>query len=153
MYALALEEFDSWAPEATDLLFLHRAEVGELDPRRPFVINWAEGRKAAEAGVLKVWTARGPGGLAGYLVWYLIRPLDAATVRAAEMGPWFVEPGARGEGLGMKLMMKSISDLRGLGCQQVYPHFRSRSGPRLDEKLWALGAQEIERVYSLWIGD
>lgn len=153
MYALAAESWDKFAPDATDLFSLHGAEVGELDTRRPLKVNWGAAEAAAKAGILRIWTARDDGQLVGYLVWYLIHPLDSATTLAAEMGPWFVDPGWRRQGLGTQMMLRSISDLRLEGIQQIYPHFRTRGGEHVGKMLEALGAVEIERVMSLWIGD
>jgi hypothetical protein len=149
------ESWDAVWP-AIDVLFSeHFNEVeGELAENRPYRLDEPSMRVMATAGVLRIITARVDGILAGYCMWQVTKDVESAGMLIAQHGPWFVRKGYAHLMLGPKLFDASIKDLRAIGVQNAFPHHRLQGrGAKLGAFFRSRGAVEMQRTYSLWLGE
>lgn len=151
------ETWDEFWPEADELVEKHFKEVaGEQEPNRPYKIDATSMKTLNDAGILKLLVARLNGKMVGYLTWNVHYDLESQGLLVAFQGGWYVRPGKDLTKLwvGYKLYTKSIEYLKTIGVKNIFPHYRLRGrGAELDIIMRRLGAQEIQRGYSLWIGD
>lgn len=127
-----------------------------IEPRRPFRLDCGIMRRIEAAGQLQLNTARVDGRLAGYCMWTVSLDPESAGLLIANQGPWFAadKPEYRGLNLGTTLFRRSLDDLKARGVQCVFPHHRTQGrGAKLGTFFRRMGAKEIQRGYSLWIGD
>lgn len=140
--------------EVMPLAEQHYQEVdGGVEPKRKFLIDDTVMEQMDKAGLLKIIVARVDGFLAGYISWTVTYDPESKGLLIANMGPWFVLPEYAKNSLGHKMMDKSLSLLRDLGVQMIYPHHRLQGrGSDLGAYFLRLGAKPIQMTYSLWIG-
>ncbi len=142
---------DIW-PECEPLMRAHDEEVGLADARVPFEVDEDAAGKMDQAGMLHILAARTiTERLIGYAIWYLVPNLSSRGVRLAAQGPWYVTPRFRDHGVGGRLWIQSISDLRQMGIKIVHVHHSARE-PSLGKFFVNIGAVPIESIYALWIG-
>lgn len=79
---------------------------------------------------------------------------ESAGLVIAQQGAWFVSTGAGFTKVGLRLMQRSIHDLRQLGVRCCFPHHRMQGrGAGLGKFFGRLGAKPMQTTYVLWIGD
>jgi hypothetical protein len=149
------ESWDAVWPEIDVLFAEHFNEVeGELAENRPYRLDEPSMRVMATAGVLRIVTARIDGVLAGYCMWQVTKDVESAGMLIAQHGPWFVRKGYTHLMLGQKLFDASIADLRAIGVKNAFPHHRLQGrGAKLGAFFKRRGAVEMQRTYSLWLGE
>lgn len=128
----------------------------DIEPRRPFRLDHEIMRGIEAAGQLQLNTARVDGQLAAYCIWTIGPDPESEGLLIANQGPWFVaeNPEYRGLRLGTTLFRRSLDNLKARGVQCVFPHHRTQGrGSKLGTFFRRIGAKEIQRGYSLWIGD
>ena len=110
-----------------------------------------------KAGILGIMSARLDGVLVGYLTWNVHTDPESKGLPVAYQGGLFVKDDRSliHYGIGLRLYKRSIEELKKLGVKQIFPHYRNRGrGAALDKFFTKkLGAVEVQRGYSLWIGD
>lgn len=152
---------ERWSDEfERDVLPLAREHFDEAnhdsEERRPFGLDCEVLRQTDALGLLQLNVARVDGQVAAYCLWTIGRDPESSTVTTAMQGPWFVRrcPEFRGLKLGTTLFRRSLSDLKSRGVRCVYPHHPTHGrGAELGAFFERIGAVEMQRVYSLWIGD
>lgn len=147
------EPFVSMWPEMEALGRLHFEEVdGGVEPRRPYRPNAPLMQAMEQVGCLKITTARAKGKLIGYCMWNVSPDAESEGLMIARHGPWYMLP--EHKGVGTKLFKRSVAELRAMGIHIIYPHHRMQGrGQRLGMFYRRIGAIEVQREYSLWIGD
>lgn len=150
-----LEPWEAIWPAVNDIATKHFNEVdGGIEPRRPFKVKASAMQAMSDAGILKIVTARSAGQLVGYFTWTITEDIESEGLMIALQGAWFVDPAARFRRVGIRLFMKSVTELRLLGVKNIFPHHRLQgSGAALGKFFKRQGAIEIQHTYSLWIGD
>jgi hypothetical protein len=131
----------------------HFEEVdGGVEPKRTFRLNLALMQAMADAGSLKVIIARKAGELVGYFTWSILPDVESEGLVIAQQGAWFVQPG--NPTAAHRMFRASVQMLRGFGVQCIFPHHRTQGrGANIGRFFKRQGAKEIQRTYSLWIGD
>ena len=152
---IGLERWESIWPDADALGRAHFEEVdGGVEPNRPYEIDTDLMKRLADAGVLRIITARVDGKLAGYCTWNVTLDVESRGLIIAQQGAWFVAKEYDSLHLGAQMFRASIAELRKLGVQNIFPHHRLQGrGVRLGAFFKRMGAKEIQHTYSLWIGD
>ena len=149
---------ESWQaiwPEIDELFAEHFGEVeGDLAANRPYRLDEPTMRAAYAAGMLRIFTARVNGELAGYCMWQVTKDIESAGMLIAQHGPWFVRKKFSRLMLGPKLFDASLADLRSLGVKNAFPHHRLEGrGKKLGAFFRRRGAIETQHTYSLWLGE
>lgn len=143
--------------EMLPLAHAHFDEANHDSPEhRPFDLDCLTIRQIQAAGLMQLNAAWVDGEMAAYCTWTLGPDPESRKVLIANQGPWFVrdDPNYRGLKLGTTLFRRSLDDLRARGVKCVYPHHPMFGrGTALGAYFKRLGAIEMQRVYSLWIGD
>ena len=149
------EPWDRIETDAARMGAEHFREVGDgSDPRRPFALDLSIMREMAKSETCPCFTVRADGVLAGYIQWTIQRDPESVGLLIANQGPWFVAPDERYRGMGTALFTRSIAALKDRGVKCAFPHHRTEGrGARLGSFFQRIGAKEIQRGYSLWIGD
>jgi len=127
---------------------------GADEPNRPYKLSRKLLDAAERVGVLHIYTARVDGQLGAYCLWNVGEDAESEGLLIADMGPWYVAPEHRRLLLGAKVLKFSIKELKVKGVKNLYLHHRLHgrgcgAGILFDR----LGAKEIKREFSLWIGD
>ena len=149
MVEIKISSWDSIWPECEELMFEHWKEVRENKEHLPFEVDVEGVRNLARLGLMRVIEAREDGRLVGYLIWFLTPALESAGNKVATMGPFYVEPEAKGAG--WKMWQLGLDLLRHLGVRVAYAH-HSSFGPRQDvaKKLFERsGGKLFELKYEL----
>lgn len=153
-YAIALEPWTDalWA-EMKPPAEAHFGEVdGGVEPKRPFRLDLRAMQALADAGALKVVIARKAGELVGYYTWNVFPDVESEGLLIAQQGAWYVKPGHPRAAFDM--FHVAVAELKALGVQCVYPHHRTQGrGAKIGKFFMRQGAKDIQRTYSLWIGD
>ncbi len=152
---------ERWSDEFEhDVLPLAREHFHEAnhdtEEHRPFGLDCDVLRQTDELGLLQLNVARVDGQVAAYCLWTLGHDPESSSVATAMQGPWFARkcPEFRALKLGTTLFHRSLADLKARGVQCVYPHRPTHGrGAALGAFFERIGAVEMQRVYSLWIGD
>ena len=152
---ISQEPWGSLWPEIDSLGAEHFSEVeGDLAKNRPYRLDEPAMCAAAAAGAIRITSARVGGELAGYCMWNISRDIESAGMMIATHGPWFVKPKFAHLALGPKLFDASLADLRTIGVKNAFPHHRLEGrGVKLGAFYKRRGAVEIQRTYSLWLGE
>ncbi len=150
---IEVEAFPSMWPEVNDLFSTHFEEVdGDVEPNRPYKLNVQAMMALHYSGIMKIISARVKGKLVGYITWNVTPDVESDGLLIAQQGAWYVSPDH--EGFGIRLFKTSIKELKKLGVQNIFPHHRLQGrGQRLGLLFQRMGAKEIQRTYSMWIGD
>jgi len=152
-YTVGIEPFQHFWKEARPLAEAHSVEVDSgVEPRRRFRVDEANMLVAQQAGCLRVFALRQNGTLIGYLTWQISLDLESEGLVIAQQGAWYVAPGhARGA---HKLFTDSVATLRTMGVKHIFPHHRTQGrGDGIGRFFERQGAKEIQRTYSMWIGN
>jgi len=149
---------EPWAslwPEIDSLGAEHFAEVeGDLAKNRPYRLDEPTMCAMAASGGIRITSARVDGELAGYCMWNISKDVESAGMLIATHGPWFVKQKFARLALGQKLFDASIADLRSIGVKNAFPHHRLEGrGVKLGAFYKRRGAVEVQRTYSLWLGE
>lgn len=152
---IGLEPWDLLWPEIDNLGSAHFAEVcARSEPNRPYKLDDQSMRSMNASGHLRIYAARVDGVLAGYCMWSVTKDVESAGLLIAQHGPWFVKEEFKGLHLGSKLFDTSVDDLRAIGVKNVFPHHRLEGrSAKVGAFYKRRGAVEIQRTYSLWIGE
>lgn len=152
-YTVGIEPFQHFWPEAKALAEAHSMEVDSgIEPRRKFHVDELGMLALQQAGILRVFALRLNKKLVGYFTWQVCLDLESKGLLVAHQGAWYVSPGhARGT---LKLWEQSVSTLKAMGVKHIFPHHRTQGrGNDLGKFFRRHGAKEIQKTYSLWIGD
>jgi hypothetical protein len=147
------EPFEAIWPAIEPLAVAHAKEVEPEDSKRPFKIDVPRMIQADRLGLIRIFTLRVDGELKGYCSWNLSSDLESEGLPIATQGAWYVGDDAPWGGAA-KLFMVSLSELKKIGIQCVFPHHRTRGrGTRLGKFFQSMGAVPIQSTYMLWIGE
>jgi len=152
-YTVEIEPFQHFWPEAKALAEAHSIEVDAgVEPRRKFQVDEFGMLALQKAGILRVFGLRLNRKLVGYFTWQVCLDLESKGLLVAHQGAWYVAPGhSKGT---LKLWDQSVATLKAMGVQHIFPHHRTQGrGHDLSKFFGRRGAKEIQRTYSLWIGD
>ena len=149
------ERWDSLWPEIDALFADHFDEVeGELAASRPYNLDEPLMRQMNAIGMMRIWTARVDGVLAGYCMWEVTPDVESAGAMIAQHGPWFVRKSYAHLMLGPKLFDASIAGLRAAGVRHAFPHHRLQGrGAKLGAFFRRRGAIETQRTYHMTLGE
>lgn len=139
--------------DAESLARAHFEEVdGGVAPKRQLALDVDLMTALADAGALKIITARKAGEMVGYYTWNVTSDVESMGLLIAQQGAWYVSPGHAGAAV--RMFDLAVQALRDLGVSCIYPHHRTQGrGANIGRFFQRRGAKEIQRTYSLWIGD
>lgn len=131
----------------------HFEEVdGGVEPNRPFKVDQRLMFALQDAGVLMVVTARQLKRLIGYFTWNITFDVESEGLLIAQQGAWFVEP--QHPRAAFDMFHFSVAELKKRGVKCAFPHHRTQGrGADIGKFFMRQGAKDIQRNYSLWIGD
>lgn len=144
---------DAFWQEAKPLAEAHFLEVdGGVEPKRRFKLDCRLMQALHDADALKIVSARRGDRLVGYFSWQITPDVESEGLMIAQQGAWYVAPGC---GLvAAKMFDASVRALKACGVQCIFPHHRVQGrGANIGRFFQRRGAREIQRTYSLWIGD
>lgn len=155
---IQVERWAKFYPDCLVLFAEHKAEIGESSEHMPLDPDFAKCAVLDKCDMAQVMTARDDDNkLVGYCVFIIDNSIESKNVLVGEQKFWFVTKSARKGALGIRLFMNSLELMKKKGVKNVYPHMWVRAGEKevltLDKFFIGLGAYELERIYSLWIGD
>lgn len=131
----------------------HFEEVdGGVEPKRPFKLDLRLMQAMADVGSLKVIIAREDGRLVGYFTWSIMLDVESEGLSVGHQGAWFVQP--NNPRVAHRMFKASVAMLQAYGVQCIFPHHRTQGrGANIGRFFKSQGAKDIQRTYSLWIGD
>lgn len=136
---------------------IHFNEVEDnVEPRRQYELDCEQVRAIAALGLQLTYVGRIDGEIVGYCMWSINHDPESKGLLVANQGPWFALDRAdvRRYRIGMKLWDRSVETLKQRGVQCIFPHHRLEGrGADLGAFFRYRGAKEIQRTYSMWIGD
>ncbi len=152
---IAVEDWDDFWPQAEPLMKEHHEELALFAKRPPFELDVERSALLANAGALLILGARDESdSLVGYCLWFLSFDLSAKDLLVASQGPWFVRESQRKGSLGIRLFEQSLIELRKREVKNVLAHhWLGGAGERLATYFARKGGEQLETIYSLWIGD
>lgn len=153
--SLQQETWNQFYPDCLPLFAQHKAEVGESQSKMPLNIDVEQWAAIDRANAVQIITARDLAkNLLGYCCFFISSSLESKGLLCASQSLWFVTKESRYGGLGIRLFMEAVKYLKNRGVRNIYPHrWLTVDSTDLDKFFLSLGAIEIERGYSLWIGE
>lgn len=138
---------ERWAECGAELEGMFAGHLTELDGGElELDVGLCEALDAA--GAMMIVTGRSTsGGLLGYCIWTFGPSLEHKGELLAELKPWYVAPEARASSLGVRLLKRSLTELRSRGISRCFPHHWGDE--RLGRLFVALGARPREWVFEL----
>lgn len=153
-YAVALEPWSAalWA-EMEAPANAHFEEVdGDVEPKRRFKLDLGLMQALADAGALKVVIAREAGRLVGYYTWNIMPDVESEGLLVGHQGAWYVRLGH--PRAAYEMFHVAVAELKALGVRCIFPHHRTQGrGAHIGKFFMRQGAKDIQRTYSLWIGE
>lgn len=155
---IQVERWNKFYPDCLPLFAEHKAEIGESSERMPLDPDLTKCALLDKCDMTQIMTARDDAGhLVGYCIFVIDNSLESKDILIAEQKFWFVTKAARKGALGIRLFMNSLKLLEAKSVKNIYPHLWVTAKPEeikaLDKFFTGLGAYELERIYSLKIGD
>lgn len=151
MVTAQIEPFTAGIEELKTLIDAHYTELAlnqdkvPLDPRWPVYID----RDAA--GEILYITLRDKGRLVGYFIGFIQPGLHYQTCLTCQMDIFYVVPEARGDRNGYRLFKLAELECKRRGVQRMFVGSKlHKDASYLFEKL---GYTEVERYYSVWLGE
>lgn len=139
-----LEELKPLFPRHWEELALNQDKV-PLDPQ--YEIYFARER----AGELLLMTVREDAALIGYFIGFIAPGLHYRTCLTLTMDIFYIWPEARGKGAGFDLFKAVEAEAKRRGVQRMMVGSKlHKDASFLFEKL---GYEEVERYYSVWLGE
>lgn len=139
-----LEEVKPFLPQHWEELALNKDRV-PLDPQ--YEIYLERDRRGEVIAV----TVREDGKLCGYFVGFIAPGLHYRTCLTCTMDIFWVHPEHRGAGAGFLLFKTVEREIKRRGVQRMFVGSKlHKDASWLFEKL---GYEEVERYFSVWIGD
>jgi GNAT superfamily N-acetyltransferase len=134
-------------PDMLALLEEHWRALARNQDAVPLLVDQEFYRRAEAAGGLMAATARtDAGALAGYAVYFLRFHPHYVTTRWAASDVFWVTPGARGAGVGMRLFLFVEAELRREGARVMNTSYKL-AHPQAGRLLDYLGHEPIEAVH------
>lgn len=151
--SIQVEKWNQLYPDCLPLFAEHKAEIGET--RIPYNPDIEKAAVLDKSGRLLIITARDENKkLQGYLGFFMDTSLECKNLLLGTQMLWFVTKTARQGGVGIKLYLEAIKQMKGLGVEYIYPHrWLTVDSSDLDKFFLKLGAVPLEYVYSLRIGE
>jgi GNAT superfamily N-acetyltransferase len=151
MITCQVEPFLPFLEEVKPLLQQHWDELALHKDRVPLDPQYGVYRSRDADGAILLVTVREAGALVGYFVGFVAPGLHYQTCLTLQMDIFWVHPDHRGSGAGWMLFKTVEAEARRRGVQRMFV------GSKLHKDaswLFArLGYEEVERYYSLWLGD
>lgn len=130
---------------------LHWEELALNKDKVPLDPDYDVYKQAEQLGQLLVLTCRKDGDIIGYFVGFVRTDLHYKTCLTCRMDIFFIHPDHRGGSLGIKLFTELKKVCKSRGVKRIVVGSKvHKDASKLFE---FLGYSEIERFYSLFIGD
>lgn len=152
---IRVETWNELYPDCLPLFEEHKTEIGESSERMPLNLDIDKITALDNSGRLLIVAARDENKkLLGYLGFFIDTSLECKDLLVGVQTLWFVTKPARQGGVGIKMYLEAIKQMKDLGVKNIYPHrWLTVDSSDLDRFFLKLGAMPIEYEYSLWIGD
>lgn len=137
---------EKWSDAGAKLEGLFAEHLRELDGGE-LELNSRLCEAMDNAGVLLMVVAREQQKIVGYCIWTIGETLEHRGELAAELKPWYVVPEKRGGALALKLLRRSLEELRTRKVTRVLLHHWGNE--KLGELFVHLGARPLEWVFEL----
>lgn len=131
--------------EAQPLIAAHHAEVEMDRPGFIFAVDWGQYRRAEEAGVLHIITARQEGEMVGYVTAMIAPHRHSAGAIHAQGDLIYLKPRARKGRTAFDLHNAAETHFKNKGA--TYLSWSAKMGSTLEKLLPRLGYQPEEIVY------
>lgn len=151
MITAQTERWGDCLPELKALFPAHWEELALNKDKVPLSPDYATYARVEAAGELFLATLREDGRLAGYFVGIVAPGLHYSTCLTCILDLFWVHPKARGHTAELRLFRHVRSELEERGVQRWIAGSKLHNDcGRLYE---ALGFEQTEKIYSMWIGD
>jgi GNAT superfamily N-acetyltransferase len=145
------ETYDEVFKEMTEIFPTHWKELALDQEQVPLDPQYEVYRDREKAGQLLVLTIRKDSVMVGYFIGFVCPALHYKTCLTCTMDIFYVHPDHRGGSLGVKLFTRVKDICKSRGVKKIVVGSKMhKDASVLFERL---GYTEIERFFSLWIGD
>jgi GNAT superfamily N-acetyltransferase len=151
MITFQQETYDDVYEECLRIFPTHWKELALDQDKVPLDPQFEVYREREKRGELFVLSVRKDGALIGYFVGFIAPSLHYKTCLTCTMDIFYIHPEHRGSSLGIKLFTEVRERCKKRGVHRIVVGSKMhKDASILFERL---GYTEIERFYSLWIGD
>lgn len=145
------ESWDAGLAELKPLLPRHYKELALDQDKVPLSPIWSIYDQRNKEGQLLFVTVREDGKLAGYFIGFVMPSLHYSTCLTCTLDIFYLVPEVRGKKAGWMLFKKVEELCKQRGVQRMFVGSKlHKDVSGLFEKL---GYTEVERYYSVWLGD
>lgn len=129
------EPFTRWCVEGAPLMRAHWEEVANWKDDVPLDVDLPRLAQLEAQGSARAWTARADGELMGYVVCLVGPHLHYRSTLHAWIDVVYVVPALRSTGVGRRLLLKVMGDLKEIGVKRWIAHVKLAHdfGPLLDQ--------------------
>jgi len=146
-----VESFMERLPELKPLFPLHWKELALDQDKVPLDPQYDVYAERERLGQMLFVVAREEGRMAGYFVGFIAPGLHYRTCLTLTMDMFWIHPDFRGKGAGSRLFKAVEQEARRRGVDRMFVGSKlHKDASWLFERL---GYREIERYYSVWLGD
>lgn len=151
MITIQQERLTERLEELKPLFPVHWAELALDQDKVPLDPEYSIYLERDRRGEVLFVTAREDAAIVGYYVGFVAPGLHYRTCLTLIGDIWYVTPGARGAALGASLFkeVQRLAKARGVARMFTGTKLHKDAGFLLEQ----LGHSEVERYYSLWLGD
>lgn len=151
MLTAAAEPFPPFLKEVRPILPLHWDELALDKDEVPLDPQYDEYLRRDAAGIVMTIAMRDAGRLVGYFIGFVAPGLHYQTCLTLTLDIFYVLPEYRGSGGGFVLFKAVEAEARRRGVQRMFVGSKlHKDASWLFERL---GYTEVERYYSVWLGD
>lgn len=151
MITAQVESFTQTLDELKPLLPRHWEELALHKEKVPLAPQYDIYERREELGELLFITLRETGVLVGYFVGFIAPGLHYKTCLTLTMDVFYVWPEQRGQGAGFLLFKAVEKEAKRRGVQRMFVGSKlHKDASWLFERL---GYEEVERYYSVWLGE
>lgn len=146
-----VESFAEMLPQLKELFPLHYDELALNKDKVPLDPQYEVYLARERAGELLLMTLREKGQIVGYFIGFIAPGLHYQTCLTLTMDIFFVHPDVRGRWGGVRLFKAVEDEARRRGVQRMFVGSKlHKDASRLFE---ALKYKEVEKYYSVWLGE
>ncbi|WP_455154177.1 GNAT family N-acetyltransferase [Cupriavidus campinensis] len=153
MITTHLESFSAILPELKPLLPLHYEELALDKDKVPLDPQYDIYLERDRRGELMFMAVRQDGALIGYFIGFVAPGLHYRTCLTLTMDIFYIVPEHRGNKAGLVLFEAVKKEAKRRGVQRWFMGNKTHAKVHADALFKAIGAEEVETYYSIWLGE
>jgi len=153
MITAHLEKFADALPELKPVLPLHYEELALDKDKVPLDPQYDIYLERERRGELIFMAMRSSGRLIGYFIGFIAPALHYRTCLTLTMDIFYIVPEFRGNKAGLLLFGEIKKEAKRRGVQLWFMGNKTHAKVHADALYRAIGAEEVETYYSIWLGE